>query len=99
MFTLTKDKNALSDEIAFTLAFTKTRGLGGRDYWPFNAKLLTDRNGKATWAVKLEEEALLQEAWDLQKGGATQREIASELEISLGKVNKLLRKARQVGPP
>jgi len=71
VFTLSKDKEALSDEVVFTLAFTKTRGLGGRDYWPFNAKLLTDRNGKATWAVKLEEEAQMQQAWDLQKGGAT----------------------------
>jgi len=99
VFTLTKDKDALTDEVAFTLMFTKTRGLGGRDYWPFNAKLLTDTKGKATWLVKLEEEAHMQQAWDLQKDGATQREIASELEISLGKVNKLLKKARQVGLP
>ena len=99
VFTLAKDKNALTDEIVFTLAFTKTRGLGGRDYWPFNAKLLTDPSGKAVWAVKLEDEANMHEAWDLQKGGATQREIASELEISVGKVNKLLKKARQVGLP
>ena len=99
VFTLSKDKEALTDEVVFTLAFTKTRGKGGRDYWPFNAKLLTDRNGKATWLVKLEEEAQMQQAWDLQKGGATQREISKELEISLGKVNKLLKKARKVEMP
>jgi DNA-binding transcriptional regulator LsrR (DeoR family) len=41
----------------------------------------------------------MQQAWDLQKGGATQREISKELEISLGKVNKLLKKARKVEMP
>ncbi len=99
VFTLTKNKGAPSDEVVFTLMFTKTRGLGGRDYWPFNAELLIDTNGKATWLVKIEEEAQMQQALDLQKGGATQREISSKMKISLGKVNKLLNKTRQVGLP
>ena len=63
------------------------------------AKFNKFKSGKVTWAVRLEEEAQMQQAWDLQKGGATQREISKELEISLGKVNKLLKKARQVELP
>ena len=99
VFTLSKDNDAFTDECVFTILFTKTRGLGGRDYWPFNAKLLTDRNGMAVWTVRLAEEMQMQQAWDLQKGGATQREIVIELGISLGKVNKLLKKARKIELP
>lgn len=102
VFTLKKDDDALTDEIAFTLTFTKTRArsLGeGRGYLPFKATLSTNAQGKGKWLVQMVEEAQMAEAWDLSKAGESQRNIAKDLGISLGKVNRLLRKARKVGLP
>ena len=48
------------------------------------------------WSYRQAEDSLREKAWDYSRDGMTQREIAAELRISLGRANKLLKEARDI---
>lgn len=80
----------------FEVHFEKSRGVQGDPVKPFVASVATV-NEKQVWIMKELEMVLLEQVITLHKDGLKQRDIAAELKISLGKVNKLLKQARAEG--
>lgn len=82
----------------FEVHYEKSRGFDGEDAAPFEASLITNEKGLLEWSVKEIEARDLDRVVDLYNDGMTnQRDIAKELEISLGKVNKLIQEAKKQG--
>lgn len=73
----------------FNVEFTKSRGFSGADAEPFEALY---RDG--IWSTRKLEDVRTTQALSLAAEGMTQRDIASELGIGLGSVNRMLKKAK-----
>ena len=71
------------------------RGVHGDLVQPFEAQLVTDGNAQAVWKYAELDEVRTMKALELEALGMTQRQIADELGIGLGTVNRLLQKARK----
>ncbi len=76
--------------------FEKARGIQGDELHPFEAKL-EYRDGEALWTTRDLEECRTGQVAELSNLGMNQRDIAKELEIGLGSVNRHLQKAREMG--
>ena len=81
----------LEGETRFEVHLTKKRGVQGRAATPIQAQFCI-RDGKIEWTYTECADADLDLAAELSQTGMTQREIARELGISVGKVNKLLKR-------
>lgn len=82
----------------FEVHYEKSRGFDGEDAAPFEASLTTNEKGVLEWNITEIEARDLDKIVDLYNDGVTkQRDIANELEISLGKVNKLIKEAKKQG--
>ena len=87
-----------SDGCRFELHFEKHRGLYGRSLDPFEARLLTDAQGRSTWGVKSLGDDKKAQVLDFWNSGVTnQRELASELGCSASTVNRKLQELRAEG--
>ena len=88
-----------SEGARFEVHFGKTRGICGDIVSPFEARLQTTKNNDGIeWIMtdvnseKLEKsQAEKNKALELKAQGKTQQEIATTMNISIGKVNKLLK--------
>jgi len=77
----------------FEIHYEKARGFYGEDAAPFEV-CLKEENGKFTWQVRDIEDCQLDKVIELKKEGLTQREIAEELGVSVGTVNRRLKIAK-----
>jgi putative DNA primase/helicase len=97
---LKRPKNwSATDGVRFELHFEKNRGFEGEKALPFEASLSFDEQGRQTWVCKDLEERCLETVYDLLKEGLSQREIAKEMEVSLGKANRLVQQAKRQMQP
>ena len=71
--------------------FEKARTLTGPDLEPLVATLTAGEDGSFSWRREPAGDPMRQKAIELQSQNMTQREIAAQLGISLGKVNRLLK--------
>ncbi|MBI4516474.1 MAG: AAA family ATPase [Deltaproteobacteria bacterium] len=78
----------------FEVHFDKTRGLIGDDAAPFEAMLEVDAGGRDVWTVASLDAKEVERVATMQHAGLSQRDIAKELNISLGKVNRLSKLGR-----
>ena len=67
-----------------------------RDVEPFEVTYET-RDGAAFWMTRGMQDVELQRVVSLANDGLNQREIAQELGMALGKVNRLHKEGRSVG--
>lgn len=81
----------------FEVHFEKSRGIYGDDVKPFEAKLMTDQNGKQVWTMKNLEESLTEKVANLLNDGVEQKEIPETLGVSKGTVSKHKKKAENQG--
>ena len=91
----TPKEHSPADGCLFHILFDKVRGVHGDLVKPFEAQLTTDSNGKAVWKYEELEEVQAAKALELEALGMAQRQIAEELGMSLGSVNRLLKRARK----
>ncbi|OQW61512.1 MAG: hypothetical protein A4S14_17100 [Proteobacteria bacterium SG_bin9] len=87
-----------SDGARFEVHLTKARGLFGDDVEPFEAKLTVTEENEAIWEcceVGEEDSELKEEVMERSKAGKSIRVIASELQVKKGKVERILKRARQ----
>ncbi|MEE9249740.1 MAG: AAA family ATPase [Alphaproteobacteria bacterium] len=82
------------DGARFEVHFEKARGLYGDVIRPLEAQLHSGTDGTMTWTYKTVEEGTAERVAELVEEGLTQRDIAIELGISTGKVNRLVKQAR-----
>lgn len=80
----------------FEVHYEKARGFYGDEASPFEA-WLKEEQGKMTWQVQEIETLQLNSLIDLYKDGLKQREIAQELGLGLGTVNRWIRRAKEEG--
>jgi putative DNA primase/helicase len=78
--------------------FTKSRGIVGDAADPFEAWLESGPDGHLAWTWRPLEDAQAIRAQRLKDEGLTQREIAQEMGIGLGSVNRALKRS-SVPPP
>lgn len=78
----------------FEVYYEKHRNFYGDDAKPFEASLSLDGH-KQIWKVKDLEDCQLQKVIELSSNGLKQRDIAIELGIGLGTVNRMLKKAKE----
>lgn len=76
----------------FKIVYQKSRVFGGKDALPFEVNL---HNG--IWDYRSMEQTEMDRVIDLLGLKMSQRDIAKELCISLGKTNKLIQKGRKLG--
>jgi putative DNA primase/helicase len=82
----------------FEVHLTKARGVFGEAAAPFEAEMTTDKKGRAVWTWRPLEESTKRQVLGLYTQGVTkQRDIAEELGIGLGTVNRKIRELRQEG--
>lgn len=84
-----------SEGCVFDVKFEKARGFFGNDAEPFRAKLIQTGDGGLAWQRQNLEAKLADDILELHKQGLTQRKIATELNVNLTKVNRVLKKAKQ----
>ncbi|MBP6952326.1 MAG: AAA family ATPase [Alphaproteobacteria bacterium] len=80
----------------FEVHYEKARSFYGEEASPFEAWLKGD-HGTMTWQVQEIEDVQLNNIIDLHKDGLKQREIAQELGIGLGTVNRGIKRAKKEG--
>ncbi len=85
-----------SQGVRVEVHYEKHRHFYGDDAKPFEAQLITE-NGLQHWKVTKLEDTLLEQVVEMAKDGMKQREIALELEVSLAKVNRTLKQAKEKG--
>lgn len=99
VFTLKENERSVFYEdcpgVAFTLSFRKVRGAKGREHQDIDCEMRPDEGGKAVWTWRATKVAEIDQAVELRASGMTQREIAQEMGISVGKVNKLLKTPKE----
>lgn len=76
----------------FEIHFEKARALFGEDVAPIETRLDTDEHGAQIWTLKSVDECLAEQVRELKSDGLTQRQIAVELGIGLGTVNRHLKR-------
>jgi putative DNA primase/helicase len=82
---------------AFEIHFEKNRGFYGKDAKPFEARLITDEEGKQIWAMKSLDECNYERIIRLLNEGSSQQEIAEELRLSKSTVSYHARRAKKAG--
>lgn len=80
----------------FEVHYEKARGFYGDEASPFEA-WLKGEHGKMTWQVQEMEDIQFNRLIDLYKDGLKQREIAQELGLGLGTINRWIRRAKEEG--
>ena len=80
----------------FEVHYEKARGFYGEEARPFEA-WLKEEDGKRTWQVQEIEQLQLNRLIDLHKDGLKQREIAQELGLGLGTVNRWIKIVKEEG--
>ena len=80
----------------FEVHYEKARGFYGEDARPFEVQLV-EKDDQYFWTVKEMDECQLDKIIELHQLGLKQRDIASEMKISLGAVNKKIQKAKEGG--
>ena len=78
----------------FEVHFEKSRGFAGDEAKPFEIKLELN-NDKAEWHISEIEDLELKRVLELSNEGLSQRDIANETNISLSKVNRILKKHKE----
>jgi putative DNA primase/helicase len=81
----------------FEIHFEKARGLYGDDVKPIEAALVTDDQGRASWATRTVEDSTFDRVVELLNDGLRQTEIAVELGIHKSNVSRHARKATAAG--
>jgi hypothetical protein len=81
----------------FEVHFEKARGIHGEDVTPIEARLLTDADGRITWATRSLEESTFDKVMDLLNEGLSQAEVARELEIHRSSVSRHAGRAKEKG--
>jgi predicted DNA-binding protein (UPF0251 family) len=95
---LGRPKNySAEDGAKFEIHFRKARGFQGPEAASMKASLITNDEGGLEWVFNEIENRNLEQAIELHKEKLTQREIATELGISLSTVNRLLQTAKKEG--
>lgn len=96
VFTLKPPSDSLESDLEgrclFTLAFTKVRGSRGTYHRATEVTMTMDAGGLMDWQGEPSALAEREQAHDLQAQGMKQRGIAEVMGISVGKVNKLLKR-------
>lgn len=82
---------------AFEVVIEKGRHIYGDDAEPFEARLIADDIGLATWAIKDIAHATLDRVVELSNEGLSQTEIARELNVNRSTVSRAYRKAKEQG--
>lgn len=82
-----------SEGARFEIHFEKARALFGDAVSPVEARLETDEHGAQIWSATSVDDCIADQVRELKAEGLTQREIAHELSIGLGTVNRHLKKA------
>ncbi len=85
-----------TDGARFEIHFDKSRGLKGEETLPIEARMHTGTDDSAIWTWRAIEDAVEERIVELSDSGLKQRDIARELNVSLGKVNKIVKRARKV---
>ena len=78
----------------FEVHFEKSRGFAGEEAKPFEINLEL-QEGQANWQIAEIEDLELNRVIELSNEGLSQREIATEVNFSPAKVNRLLKKAKE----
>lgn len=82
---------------AFTMMFTKQRGVQSQDVAPCEVRMVRGMHGESVWQSRWKEEGQIAQVVEMLKEGMTQREISTEMNLSVGKVNKLAQAAKKLG--
>lgn len=80
----------------FEVHVEKGRGIVGADAEPFEARLEI-HDGAAVWSTRNLEDVTLRRVADLHTEGFSVRDIATELNISKSRADRLIRKAKEAG--
>jgi predicted XRE-type DNA-binding protein len=83
-----------ADGAVFEVHFMKNRGLHGEDAEPFEASLGTI-DGQSVWSIRKLEDSTLEKVKNLLKDGFKQKDIATELDITAGRVSQLVKRIKQ----
>jgi putative DNA primase/helicase len=87
-----------SEGARFEVHLTKARGIFGNAAEPFEAVFSTGEDGEAVWTWRTLGDGKKHQVLDLCQAGVTnQREIAEELGIGLGTVNRKIQLLREEG--
>lgn len=78
----------------FEVHYEKARGFYGEDAKPFEAWLKEDNN-QYSWSISEVEDNEQKKVVDLHNEKLSQRDIAIEMGISLSKVNRIIKKAKE----
>jgi hypothetical protein len=76
----------------FKIVYQKARAFGGKDALPFEVTL-----ENSIWTYRSMDQTDMDKVIEMFGMGMKQRDISKELILSLSKVNRLLKKARQLG--
>jgi putative DNA primase/helicase len=97
VLSLKKPKNHSSNDGArFEVHFEKSRGFCGEAADPFEACLITNSKGSLDWNYKKIDGRDLEVIVSLYKDGMTkQRDLEKETGMALGKVNRLIKQAKE----
>ena len=79
------------DGARFEVHFEKARGLYGDAIQTIEAQLHSGTDGSLVWTHKTLEQEIAERIIELKEDGLTQRQIGTEVGVSLGKVNKVLK--------
>ncbi|MEZ4601346.1 MAG: AAA family ATPase [Syntrophotaleaceae bacterium] len=82
---------------SFEVHFEKARGIYGEETKPFEATLITDSDGRQTWAMKELEASTAEKVARLMAEGVPQAEIGEMLGITKGAVSKAKKRAQEMG--
>lgn len=81
----------------FEIHFEKGRDDKGEDVAAVEVQLSTDADGRAAWAWSSVEDTDMRRAAELKNEGASQAEIAEEMEKSRHQVTRLIKRAHEAG--
>lgn len=81
----------------FEVHLTKARGVYGEQAEPFEAECRAGETGQVLWSWRPLEASTTRQVLQLHEQGYTQRQIAHELGVGLGTVNRRLRALREEG--
>lgn len=91
------DGYGVSEGASFEVHIEKARGFFGEDAEPFIASLESDDTGALQWTAKAFQDDLYDEVIEGVNVGKSYRQLAKELEVSKGKIEGLVKKAREKG--